>query len=761
MFCRNCGNSIPDGARFCSECGTPAEVPAPASGLTPAPGFGPAADLTPPTEPIPPAAAPIPTVIPISVTEDPYSPPPVTPPAAGGKKKRKGLLALLIGVAAIVVIAVIVLLIVLLGGKSSGGKNSGYVYLTEDGELMYLKNLKESTEAVELSDEGSSSSRIVFSEDGKYLYFTEPNSNSYYLSTLYRVQISKLGKDGRKAEKIASDVYSFSLLDGDDLAYVEQKNDDYRLYFYDGEADHKLASSENYFSLYSEQGYAYYRKYDANDDLYSLYRVTLNEEGEEERLIKDCSTIYSSYTDEIYLFGVEDGDDDLSLSTIYSVVPGESDTELLEDVYRVSSVTVEDGKLSFYYFTCQQQEYTLYDFVSDTTASEDTRILAAGYPDSPDYYDDYYPRYGLYTASDGRQYYETRSGLVYYLDPSAYPHLDDPVDIAYEMADDLYDAALDDYYTARDNYYAADDRAYIRERLQESAYTLTSYTLYRYEDGTSTQLASGLSSASLTGSSDLNAFFYEKSDNSSPTVLCDLSELEYASDIYDLMDQDTEGDTVYQNINGVESVLELDGDSLHVSSARVLNDKELILIISEDGEYSMQSYTIEKNAVVYSHTIVDEMFTSPVVHSGPSGDVLYYFVDQDEDAETGTLMCYFGGESTEIADDVVDIYALDDSSTVYLVGEYEYEYSGDYNIAELSVVNKDGQTEIDDELHVGRLRVLSEDEVLYISDDSLYYWNGKESRRISDDAVYLWVDELASYTYTYADLADWYIDTEY
>jgi hypothetical protein len=61
MYCRNCGKQLPDGSRFCGECGTPMEAPA-----GPAPE-APAA--------VAPAAAPSPTpVLGIPVAEEAVSP---------------------------------------------------------------------------------------------------------------------------------------------------------------------------------------------------------------------------------------------------------------------------------------------------------------------------------------------------------------------------------------------------------------------------------------------------------------------------------------------------------------------------------------------------------------------------------------------------------------------------------------------------------------------------------------------------------------
>lgn len=154
-FCPNCGASLPDGTKFCTECGqkiaaapaTPAppaqpayEAPAPAQ-----PTYAPPAQQTPvpPTQPTyeAPAAAPAqPT--PVPPAQPAYAPPaqqtyeapapaPVqqryAPPTApekvmqqkkpGGGGKKTGLI---IGIAAAAVVLVVVALVLLLGGKKGG-----------------------------------------------------------------------------------------------------------------------------------------------------------------------------------------------------------------------------------------------------------------------------------------------------------------------------------------------------------------------------------------------------------------------------------------------------------------------------------------------------------------------------------------------------------------------------------------------------------------------------------------------------------------
>lgn len=58
-------------------------------------------------------------------------------------------------------------------------------------------------------------------------------------------------------------------------------------------------------------------------------------------------------------------------------------------------VTAEKGRLSFYYTTCQEETFPLYDFVSDSMKSSDAGS-ALTEPARPNWFDDYFPMYFRY-----------------------------------------------------------------------------------------------------------------------------------------------------------------------------------------------------------------------------------------------------------------------------------------------------------------------------------------------------------------------------
>ena len=335
MYCKNCGKELPPQAKFCLDCGTPASAEDSTS----------VEKVSPEAEKAPVAAQP--------VSEQPVSEQPVTAavstatPVLSGKK-RTGTVVIL-GAIALVAVIGIVALISLFGGKSS---NTHYVYVTNDNELMYLESLKENVTGVEFSDEGTDYSNVVFSDDGKYLYYTELEDPSA-VGTLYRLEISSIDKDSAP-EKIASDVeaHSLFLLDNGHLIYRKTRSDKTQVWIYTGEDSYKLVNEVSSWSgVNDDETYGYY--YERSDDSSSrtLCRVELKPDGQSETLIKDYDILYSSYDDDVLLYGKVDNTESYDYTyTVYTVKPGESKEKLLSDVCEVCDywdITEKDGKFSF------------------------------------------------------------------------------------------------------------------------------------------------------------------------------------------------------------------------------------------------------------------------------------------------------------------------------------------------------------------------------------------------------------------------------
>lgn len=698
MFCKSCGKEIPETARFCNGCGAPVFRPEPPADPVPPPESAPPAAPAPESAPRDELAAALETAaVPVPVTE-------IQPVPAGGNggaggpggpavpiPKKKPPILLLAAVAAVIAaVAAVVLLVKLL--PSGGGEV--FVYRTEDDELMFRKDLKAKTEAVELTDDAPAGVRLT--KDGKYIYFLEGMDEE--TSTLYRAETAKIGKKNFSPEKVSSDVnrYGITLLPSGGALYIRGSGEDGQLRFYDGKESYKLASgvSGSDYSVDEAGSFAYYTETDPSDYTMSLYRVRIGPNGEKEKLLKDADVIYSAYDAGVLVYGRsngETGDWEEETYDVYSQIPGGEKTKLLSGVSDVLHVSADGTKVSLVYLTARTEEHTLYDFVSDSLASGDAQEK------EPDYSD-----------------YQTRN--------------------AWGWTTTDWDA----YNEAYEKWSLVNERNYIRQALRETEHNVTTYDLSVYEAGTDLLLASELAFYP-TCSAEAGVYLYAKSEQEVSAV-CDVKDLDYWEDVYERMG--TAEQAWYQNVGGVESPLDLDGDS-GLGSLTILNGDEAVLVVYEDGEALLQSYSVDKSALTFVSTITDEDFSS--LAKGVSGkkDALYYFTDLDSGGESGELICYAGGKTVSVAKDAARVVVLDDGSAAFKLEDVVYNDRRGIQEGSLYVM-KDGKGQrIADDVYASSIAYLDARRVVYISDGDLFVWNGKDSEKLASDAAYFWTNGQA------------------
>ncbi len=723
MFCKSCGKEIPENAKFCSGCGTPVsrpehppEVPeTPVILVPPEASDVPDATEVPnvpdvPEAPARPQAAETPrddltaalepameTAVAVAPPAEPPAVPPVPPvppgaDAAPAQKKKKKTGVIILAAAAVAAVVLVALLAALL--PSGGGKDI-FLYRTVDDELMFRKDLKAKTEAVELSDDEPSS--IRFTRDGKYIYFMEGYGSSDETADLYRMETAKIGKKGASPEKVSSDVnrYSLRLLPSGGAVYV-RGGEDGQLRFFDGKESYKLASDVNGygFSIDEKGAYAYYTESDPSDYTLALYRVQIKDGGTKEKLLKDADAIYTDYDAEVLVYGRSNGDGGEweydETYDVYSQVPGGEKTKLLSDVSSVLDVSVEDGKAVILYMTANTEKHTLYDFVSDSLASSD-----AGETE-PDY-DDY------------------------------------QVQNAWGWMTTDWDA----YEEAYEKWYAVENRNYIRQSLKDTEYNITTYNLSRYENGKDTLLAEGLAFAPTYSAAD-GIYLYARADQEISAV-CDVQDLEYGEQVYEKMDAAER--SWYQHVGGAESEFDLDEDG-DIGSLFILNGSEAVLTAYEDGESEIRAYSVGKNGLTFVSTITDDDYTG--ITKGRSGgkDAVYYFTDMDSDYSAGELMRYAGGKSESVAKDAGQVEILDDGAVFKME---DVDYNDRRGVTECTLyVMRDGKGErIADDVAVSGVAFLDSKRVVYVSDGDLYVWNGRDSEKLASDVEYFWSNRQA------------------
>lgn len=718
MFCKNCGREIPEGARFCSGCGTPVSrpdtapaAPEPDEAEPVVPVAEEAAPAAPqeseePRENTPPESSepePQPVQDDLTAALEPPAPPAapaevavaplleVSPAAqtagaqSGGKppiprqKKGRGTALVLLAAAAVLVVAVLVFAAVKL--LPSGGGKENVVFLTDSNELMFRKDLKAKTRAVELTDDPSG--LVQFSANGKYICFEEYDGND-----LFRMETAKVGKKDASPEKISSDVGEYKLLSNGNVVYTRGRAGDSQLRYYDGRDSYKLASGVSYLSgINGAETYAYYSETDSSDGTQALCRVELKENGEKERVIKDYSTLYYSGDDMLVYGKAGEPIDDWGTYTydVYSQVPGGDKTKLVSDVISLVGLEVSGSKVSFSYLTGEKESHTLYDFVSDSMAADDAGQQE---PNTSDFLTQGY--WGWVTDWDA-------------------------------------------YNTAYETWIDVENRNYMREYLKETAYDITTYTLCRYENGEKATLAEGLAYMPAC-SAENGIYLYAKSDQE-VTQVADLKDLTYADEVYSLME--TAEREWYQNVGGVESSMELDEEN-EVVGVYVLNGSEAVLALSENGESILKSYTMSKNGLTPGSAITDERYQCLSVGTWKGKDVLYYFTDMDSDYSSGELVRYGNGEKTSVAKDAGRVVILPDSGAVFKMEDMEYNSRREINEGSLYVVKDGKSTLIADE--VGITACLGASRVLYTSDGDLYLWTGKASEKLASDVSQFWTN---------------------
>lgn len=774
MFCKNCGKELPDTAKFCSGCGTPVAPAEPQAALVSEPEVQEPAVSAEDTAPVEEQTSAAPAAEEPAAAETPVRQEPEVPAApaanvsAGGGDipapvKRRGTSGMVvIGGIAVVALIVIVLAVKLIGGMLGGGGSSrtqAFAYLTEDSELMYLADLKEKTEAIEVSDKDDPGAPR-FTKDGKTLYYTDRDN------TLYKIAVSELKKGGRP-ERVARDVEMYSLLDNGGVLYskYDLQSGTYEVTCVTGKEDFRLIKECGSYQLDEGQNNVYYTEYDSGDNVYTLYKIALKKDAEEEELLDGYRTLYTDWDASLLVYSEDDSnpedswseDADHNTLTVYSCKPGGEAAELIDDVYDVYGVTVDGGKVSFYYTTQEVEKYSFYDLVSDSKAGEDEATLAQELV-SPNWYDNFYPSTVLF--EEGSWYYTTYSGEKFSVDSAAltatYGSAGDGLadyqvrNIANNAAQTRYNAALEEYKGERELYNQAQSRSYIRESLKSNETSQSSLSLYRYTgDSSGDPIATGIDQGQWNYAAEEGVFLYKKAAGISGGKLCDVADMTSFGDIYNYMGTSSTDDDWYQNVGGTESVIDFDEDVTSLNSLIVLNGKEVVIDLgfltgptdNRRNERIVNAYTLDKTGLTFAATIAEDRFSSPLLSDDEKS--LYFFTEvEDKDrGSLGDLTRYSGGGKTEVvAKEVYGAVILDDSGTIYLVTDISSRGE-----RELSLLQGDKTTVVTDEL-TGSMLFLDGKQILYIADGDLCLWDGKENRRVAKDVSAVFANVREGYS---------------
>lgn len=714
--CPNCGKELPDGARFCDECGSiinmPAQQSAPQAIPQPAPQAAPQVEM--PQESAPQAAPEMPQApyIPYNGMQPqpasqaaPQSTPfcqncgapstgtpfcqncgapmmPANNGAKGGKKKtakkvkaasgkKGGKKGLIIGLIAAVLVIAIAIVAILLFGKKGGKKNGDLpssVFYIMDSEIYYTDFGKDG--GYQITDRLIANSDFLDKDDlydartelGNYFQLT-PNGKMFIYGDRidtsddgFSIYIRKVGKKDSGAVKMDSNVRDFYISSNSNLVTYEKYNaGSVSIYQYDikkGEKT-KLASDVDEWIVSDDGKTIIFSNYEG-----ALYALHVG--GEKEKLDSDVYN-FGYFTDDLKTVWY------LKDSSLYTRELGKDKQKIDSDVAYVTCVQ-EDG--SFYYVKKVEEEYSVAQVTLDDMASQDTNMAE---PVAPDY-----PSSSDYTSDD-----------------------------AYQKAVEAYNEAYEAYYEKLILYWNKGSREAMRENPSQETITFSSNTLFYYNGSEKTKVMDNMGSlmdycldasyivvSAYPSVQDAAATYSQLSDFSASTVQWAVEDNQY------------EQKTLYY-VNGADAqklaiedvrtvVLSEDGKTMYYISE--VNDETYAGTLAKLKYGETSGTTVDEDVYCYSIRALDgsiyyfkdvnrEKYTGDMYCDGKDVDfdvyvyglnyvsdidTMFYYADYSSNRSEGTLKMLKNGKITVVSEDVVQYIPMADGSVVYL---YDYSFN--------------------------------------------------------------------------------------
>lgn len=787
MFCPKCGGENPDNSIFCGQCGNNLSdvTQKTENGVktTEASGEESAA--------VKESSSPV-----IPVTAPKSAAPAAVPKTGAAKPKKKGKGALIISLVCGGALVLIAFVAILCNMLLSGIKNDdAYVFLS-DGKYKLITDIKKD-EVIEIASSKSDSEEITdymvaFSPDGKYFYYLTKYNWETCTGTLCRAEYNKLKKDSSKndqyIETIATNVLpGFRFLDNGMLLFVNGENS---LYVYDGKESTRIARNAYIYDCYNEGEQLVFSTSDPEkyENQYTLYGMNLKDLDNKNKIASNVQNILdASDLDNILYTKYEE---DRGTKTLYLAGFDKEPMKVKEEV------EIESIKEDKVYFTAPNGEkYRFYDYVEDSYATADAGLTE---PDLYDYYTipvyDYYACYvdpytgeifyrgELYTSCS--HYLE----LLYYwlgghcetmldvIDDSAvyysylgweltervqnvtkqfvneFGHLanedgyipltepvkeklkeiarvvsgneDDWLLLCYEKKqyDMTYD--YDAYYAELNKWNEARNRIQIREQLKSDEYEFSLKTLYCYENGKLTTVnesvlnVSGYPGAVVFNTTDCITEKVNINDMYSVFDVSNLFRLSMEKENYIVL---ADGSICKMSGKAAESIEEISEDyNLYFTEKEVFlnsNDGTLYVAAIKDGAVGNFSILAEESKVI-----------------GICNSRLFYV---SEPYRSGDNFCYdlysySMGKSTKLAGEVMEwVKVYEDNTVLYCTG---YRSGHGY---EWSFVNGNGESTLLGEDITSVVRV-DNNRWLYISDEDLYLYDGKEKSKIESEVEAIW-----------------------
>ena len=668
MKCINCGCELPEGARFCGNCGTPQpehQQEEQQAGQQQAgqqveqrfcPHCGGAND----------ADAIFCSICGKDMNGDGQ---PVVEETTSKKVPKKLIVGAVGVVAAVVVIGGVVKIV----GGLGGSKSDSYITYVKDGYINQSDIEHYKKKPVEYqgrygstSDDGENySAGVSYSKDGKYIcYPTDVNYGDDGVE--FRLNMQKVGKT-EEPVKIDSSVTSYTILDNNKILYKKAGND--TLYINDKKGNkEKIASDVEYFYLDSDQKNIVWSESNG-DGTINVCQQDVALKKEKKTLAKDVDSFHTSSDLKYILVNEQD--------IIYMIENFGEKQKIASGVEDVSYDDLDNGGI--YYTKSSEETLSAEDVVEDDCADSDATIEE---PDREDY------KVEKIEKNDWTGKYEKVESVD----------------------EDAYDAAYEKYYDK-------ENRDEIRDALEDYEISTPVEKLYYVKDGKETQVDATVAQMYYyTG--DWKGIVYSRY-NMDDVPKLKISEIDSASsiesDYYQMLSESAQT-CVYTEKNktvvldeNLATVWGVDADSKTGYGVKMQDSGSE----DEDATYSLYSFSVDNNSdgkcklisedVAYYQELIkdgdvyylkdtdsdgngdlycndkniDSDVKSGTLYTVPDSDNVLYAVDYNSSNNSATLKMYDGKKDKIIADDVYSYLPIDEKHIALLIDYSMKSYRGD------------------------------------------------------------------------------------
>ena len=657
MKCINCGCELPEGARFCGNCGTPQpehQQEEQQAGQQVQQRFCPHCGGTNDADAI---------FCSICGKDMNGAGQPVVEETTSKKVPKKLI------VAAVVVIGGVVKIV----GGLGGSKSDSYITYVKDGyinqsdiEHYKKKSVEYQGRYGSTSDDGENySAGVRYSKDGKYIcYPTDVNYGDDSIE--FRLNMQKVGKT-EEPVKIDSSVTSYTILDNNKILYKKAGND--TLYINDKKGNkEKIASDVEYFYLDSDQKNIVWSESNG-DGTINVCQQDVALKKEKKTLAKDVDSFHTSSDLKYILVNEQD--------IIYMIENFGEKQKIASGVEDVSYDDLDNGGI--YYTKSSEETLSAEDVVEDDCADSDATIEE---PDREDY------KVEKIEKNDWTGKYEKVESVD----------------------EDAYDAAYEKYYDK-------ENRDEIRDALEDYEISTPVEKLYYVKDGKETQVDATVAQMYYyTG--DWKGIVYSRY-NMDDVPKLKISEIDSASsiesDYYQMLSESAQT-CVYTEKNktvvldeNLATVWGVDADSKTGYGVKMQDSGSE----DEDATYSLYSFSVDNNSdgkcklisedVAYYQELIkdgdvyylkdtdsdgngdlycndkniDSDVKSGTLYKVPDSENILYAVDYNKSNGSATLKMYDGKKDKIIADDVYSYLPIDEKHIALLIDYSMKSYRGD------------------------------------------------------------------------------------